>query len=115
MCKPNHELFSSVPSLAMQIVAPPFPAHPLKSCVPSPPSPRQSMIPVLAMFCWGACSYACIFGYATNLEWFNVFSALTATPIQCWISVFNPLVTILTVMPYRRAVRSACCASPAAQ
>lgn len=56
------------------------------------------------MFCWCACTYACVFGYATKLEWFNAFSSLSATPMQCWISVFNPLVTMLTVMPYRRAV-----------
>jgi hypothetical protein len=64
----------------------------------------QAIIPLAAMLGWVLCAYACIFGTVLGGTLFNYFTSLFATPTQSWTSVMNPLVTILTIKSYRKAV-----------
>jgi hypothetical protein len=64
----------------------------------------QAIIPLAAMLGWVLCAYACIFGAVSAGNFFNYFTSLFATPTQNWTSVLNPLVTILTIKSYRKAV-----------
>ena len=68
------------------------------------PSFIKGAIPLIEIVGWLLCMYTCLLGrlLIDPKGGLNVFS-LVAFPIQNWISVLNPLVTLVLIHAYRKA------------
>jgi hypothetical protein len=67
--------------------------------------PKQAAIPVIALIGWTYCFYNCVVGDALPREWNTLVTGVGFNPPQVWISVLNPVVTFMTVKPYKKALR----------
>ena len=68
------------------------------------PSFIKGAIPLIEIVGWLLCMYTCLLGrlLIDPTGGLNMFS-LVAFPIQNWISVLNPLVTLVLIHSYRKA------------
>ena len=68
------------------------------------PSFIKGAIPLIEIVGWMICAYTCLLGklLIDPNSGLNMFS-LVAFPIQAWISVLNPLATLIIIHAYRKA------------